>query len=211
MTGLERDARFWDRIAPKYATDPITDMGGYERTLERTRHYLRPTDQVFEFACGTGTTALALAPAVRSLMATDLSAEMIRIARSKAQAQRCNNILFAQGTLESLPSEVGTYDVVLGFNALHMVRDVPEALSRIRHRLRPGGLFIGKTPCIGDRVLLRLAVPVARLLGKAPYVSPLTSAGLARAIANAGFEMVELAMHGTKGMDIRPFHVARAV
>ena len=28
-------ARFWDRIAPKYATDPIADLAGYEATLQR--------------------------------------------------------------------------------------------------------------------------------------------------------------------------------
>ena len=42
------DARFWDRIARKYAADPIADMAGYERTLERTRHYLERDHVVFE-------------------------------------------------------------------------------------------------------------------------------------------------------------------
>jgi hypothetical protein len=28
-----RKARFWDRIARKYAADPIADMAGYEATL----------------------------------------------------------------------------------------------------------------------------------------------------------------------------------
>ena len=40
MFKVANDARFWDRIARKYAADTISDMAGYERTLERTRHYL---------------------------------------------------------------------------------------------------------------------------------------------------------------------------
>ena len=40
MAGNDADARFWDRIARKYAADPIKDMDGYPRTLDRTRHYL---------------------------------------------------------------------------------------------------------------------------------------------------------------------------
>ena len=55
------DARFWDRIARKYAADPIKDMDGYARTVDRTRHHLRSTDTVLELGCGTGTTALKLA------------------------------------------------------------------------------------------------------------------------------------------------------
>ncbi|WP_338000423.1 hypothetical protein [Chelativorans sp. YIM 93263] len=36
MFSTANDARFWDRTARKYAAGPITDMAGYERTLERT-------------------------------------------------------------------------------------------------------------------------------------------------------------------------------
>ena len=88
------DAQFWDRIARKYATDPIADIAGYERTLERTRHYLRSTRSSFEFGCGTGTTALKLAPSVGRIIATDISDEMIAIAREKAKAEGCTNATF---------------------------------------------------------------------------------------------------------------------
>jgi ubiquinone/menaquinone biosynthesis C-methylase UbiE len=81
MPATGKDARFWDRAARKYAASPIGDMPGYERTLERTRHYLKPTDAAFEFGCGTGTTALNLAPSVARYVATDFAPEMIAIAR----------------------------------------------------------------------------------------------------------------------------------
>ena len=74
------DERFWNRVARKYAALPIADVAGYERSLERTRSYLRPTDKVLEFGCGTGGTALKLAPSVASIVATDISGEMIAIA-----------------------------------------------------------------------------------------------------------------------------------
>jgi len=34
-------AKFWDRVAQKYAKSPIRDMPAYELTLERTQFYLR--------------------------------------------------------------------------------------------------------------------------------------------------------------------------
>ena len=46
--------QFWDKIAPKYAADPIKDMESYELTLNKTRGYLRPSDQVLEIGAGTG-------------------------------------------------------------------------------------------------------------------------------------------------------------
>ena len=64
MPAIIDDAGFWDRYARKYAAHAIKDMAGYQRTVERTRHYLKKTDRVIEIGCGTGTTALTLAPSV---------------------------------------------------------------------------------------------------------------------------------------------------
>ena len=75
-----RKARFWDRIARKYATDPIADLPGYEATLRRVQGLLTAEMDVLEIGCGTGSTALRLAPFTRRLLATDVSSEMIAIA-----------------------------------------------------------------------------------------------------------------------------------
>jgi ubiquinone/menaquinone biosynthesis C-methylase UbiE len=215
MAGPRRDARFWDRVARKYAASRIADMAGYERTIERTRALLRPTDKVLEFGCGTGTTALKLAASVGSLLATDVSGEMIAVAREKAAAAACTNVTFEQGSFDAGPYPAGAFDAVLAFNLLHLVRVPPAALAAIKHLLRPGGLFISKTPCLGDapvvmRLAIRAALPVAQMIGKAPFVTMLTGAALKRQIANAGFTLVEEAKHGSKGSDFRPFFVAHA-
>jgi SAM-dependent methyltransferase len=60
-----RKARFWDRIARRYAADPIADMPGYEATLQRVQGLLSTEQEVLEIGCGTGTTALLLAPLSR--------------------------------------------------------------------------------------------------------------------------------------------------
>jgi len=69
-----RKAAFWDRVARKYAADPIADMAGYEATLRRVQTLLTDDQDVLEIGCGTGTTALRLAPSVRRMLATDVSA-----------------------------------------------------------------------------------------------------------------------------------------
>ena len=63
-----RKAHFWDRIARKYAADPIADAAGYEATLRRVQALLSANQDVLEIGCGTGTTALRLAPLTRRLL-----------------------------------------------------------------------------------------------------------------------------------------------
>jgi ubiquinone/menaquinone biosynthesis C-methylase UbiE len=210
MLRTANDARFWDRIARKYAADPIADMAGYERTLERTRHYLRSDHIVLEFGCGTGTTALKLASAVERLVATDVSSEMIAIAREKAEAEGHLNAAFEVATPDAAPWPDATFDVALGFNVLHLVAAREAALRGVHRLLKPGGLFISKTPCLKEmNPLVRIALPVMQLVGKAPYVALLSAEEIEREIAVAGFEIIERARHASRGRDARPFLVAR--
>ena len=214
MFRIANDARFWDRTARKYAADKISDMAGYERTLERTRHYLDSGHMVLEFGCGTGTTALKLASSLGRIVATDISSEMIAIAREKADAEGCANAAFEVGTPDMARWSDGTFDAALSFNVLHLVEAREAALKSVHRLLKPGGLFISKTPCLKDMgigmgLAVRLAVPVMQAVGKAPYVVFFSAEELEREIAAAGFEIVERARHASRGKDARPFLVAR--
>jgi ubiquinone/menaquinone biosynthesis C-methylase UbiE len=210
MARSAADAHFWDRIARKYAASPIGDMEGYERTVDRTRQRLRATDTVLELGCGTGTTALKLAPHVARMVATDLSPEMIAIAREKAAAQGCTNAEFAFAGPEDALWPDASFDAVLAFNLWHLVADRAAALAHVRRVLKPGGLFVSKTPCLAEmNPLIRLAVPVARLIGQAPWVAIFSASDLEREIEAAGFAVVERARHGSGRKDARIFIVAR--
>jgi ubiquinone/menaquinone biosynthesis C-methylase UbiE len=204
------DARFWDRIARKYAADPIKDMDGYARTLDRTRHYLRSTDAVLELGCGTGTTALKLAPHVSRMVATDLSGEMIAIARERTAAEACGNAEFAVATPDRASWPDGAFDAVLAFNLWHLVADRASALARVHRVLKSGGRFVSKTPCLAEmNPLIRLAVPVMQFVGKAPYVAIFSANAIEREIEAAGFSIVERARHGSGRKDARIFIVAQ--
>lgn len=210
MQDRTADARFWDRVAHKYASAAIRDMPGYERTLARTAQLLRTTDAVLEIGCGTATSALRLAPMVRHILATDVSSEMIAIAQEKATAAACANIELRVGDIASLREPDGSFDAVLAFNTLHLVRDRGAALVRAGRLLKPGGLLITKTPCLSEmNLLIRLAVPLAQRFGKAPWVSFFSAPQLEAEITAAGFTIIEQARHGSKRKDPRIFIVAR--
>ncbi|MBY9068124.1 class I SAM-dependent methyltransferase [Hyphomonas sp. WL0036] len=207
---LEKDARFWDRIAASYAADPIKDEGGYRRTIGAVIEHLAPGDRVYEMGCGTGTTALKLASHVRRYAATDISGEMIAIARQKAQAAQCQNLDFEVDGTGSLAQAGAPYDVALAFNVLHLVPSLEAAVATVHRLLRPGGVFISKTPCVAlMNPLIQLAIPVMQAFGKAPSVTILNPARIGSALLEAGFQIEEEAWHGTKGKDMRPYFVAR--
>lgn len=207
---MKPNALFWDRLAQKYAAQPIRDAAAYELTLERVASYLKPTDRVLELGCGTGSTALKLAPHAGSILATDFSEGMIAQAEAKMGV---DNVRFLQADTFSPALKDGSFEVVAGFNLFHLVDRVDDAFARVHQLLAPGGLFISKTPCIGERSLglkfglLKRLIPVMQLVGKAPFVRFETIESLEARIMRAGFEIIE-----TGNYPLRPpsrFIVAR--
>lgn len=208
---LARKARFWDRIARKYAADPIADLPGYEATLRRVQGLLSTSHDVLEIGCGTGSTALRLASRTRRLLATDVSAEMIAIAREKLAAQPVPQLELAVADADAPVFGQGAWDAVLAFNLLHLVDDLDHAIDSVVQALRPGGLFISKTACLNEMnpLVPRLALPLMRAIGKAPHVLCFDAAQLQAALVRHGLAIEAVERHGTKGKEIRVFMVAR--
>ena len=200
------DTHFWDRAAPKYARDPISDPAAYEATLTRMRQILQPHHRVLEIGCGTGSTALELAPGVAEYHATDLSPGMIRIARDKLGADGPDNLTFEPAPAGDLPD--GPFDAVLALNLLHLVPDLEEVIARIFRTLPPGGVFLSKTALLRDGAFyLPWLVRGMRLVGKAPTVRMLREGDLTAALTEAGFRLDETLLQ--PGMAPRLFVVAR--
>lgn len=205
-------SRFWDRLARRYAAARIADEAGYERTLSRTQALLPPAARVLEIGCGTGSTALRLAPSCASYRATDLSPQMLAIARDKLAAQPTPGLQFALADADApfAPAD-GPLDSVLAFNLLHLVDGLDGTLAACAAALRPGGLLISKTPCLLEMnpLIPHLALPLARLLRLAPPVRCLREADLTAAMARQGLTVVGVERHASRGRDFRPFIVAR--
>lgn len=210
-TAADNKARFWNKIARKYARDPIADIAGYEKTLQRVQALLSSDHEVLEIGCGTGTTALRLAPGTRRMVATDVSAEMVAIACEKLAAQPVPQLEFRVADADGSLSELPRYDAVVAFNVLHLVGDLAQTLRSALHALKPGGLLISKTPCLNDMnpLIPRLALPLMRAFGKAPHVLCFSAGQLQEALTSQGLDIVSVEWHGSKGKDYRPFILAR--
>ncbi len=186
------DARFWDRIAARYSRKAVPDQTAYEIKLAKTNGYLMPDDQVLEIGCGTGTTALHHAPRVRHILATDISAKMIEIAREKARVAEIENVRFEVSSIDELDVESDRYDAILAHSILHLVADVPRTLRHLNKLLKPGGLLISSTICIGDTAAwLGWVAPLGRKLGALPRVNVFREYELLGWLGDSGFDVEE--------------------
>lgn len=187
---MEVDAHFWNELAERYRKKPIEDVPAYERKLEITKAQLKPHDVILDIGCGTGSLALELAPHVSRVHAVDVSKEMLRIGREKADASRIDNIDFHQSTAEELPFfEPGSFDGACAYNILHLVKDRPGVLRQLMVLLKPGGFLVSTTPCLGDTWVPYGAILVLmKALNKAPFVEVLKSEVLLDDMRTAGFE-----------------------
>ena len=204
-------ARFWNRMARRYAASAIADPAGYEKTVARVQALLAPGQQVLEIGCGTGSTALRLAPGLSRLLATDVSPAMIAIAREKPAAAALPQLQFEVGAAAAPAQGAGEFDAVLAFNLLHLVSDLDGTLRAVLPALKPGGLFISKTPCLAEMnpLLTRVAVPLLQAVGLAPAVLRFDEAQLRAALERHGLAVEAVERHGTKRRDPRVFLVAR--
>lgn len=184
-----KDAKkFWDKSAFKYAKRPIKDEATYQKKLAITQQYLRAEASVLEFGCGTGGTAIAHAPHVKQITATDLSGNMLEIAQQKAKQSGIDNITFLQGSIENLSLETGSFDVVLGMNILHLVDGVNATLHTVNQYLKPGGVFVSSTSLIREvNILWKTLITVMQRLGFAPHVNHLSQRTLLKRLQQAGF------------------------
>ncbi|MFW2404329.1 MAG: class I SAM-dependent methyltransferase [Gammaproteobacteria bacterium] len=182
-----RSEKFWDKIAARYAKRPVADEEAYQQKLRVTREYLRPDMQVLEFGCGTGSTAIAHAPYVQHIRAIDVSANMIAIAQDKARADGIENVTFEKLTIEELDVPDASFDAVLGLSILHLLEDKEAVIARVHRILKPGGIFVSSTACIGDSMkYFRIIAPVLSFVGL-PSVSVFKVEELEQILTAAGF------------------------
>ncbi|HEU5439372.1 MAG TPA: methyltransferase domain-containing protein [Ktedonobacterales bacterium] len=137
----ERSRAVFGRSAEAYVVSPGHAHGDdLARLVELAAP--RPTDRALDVSTGGGHTALALAPHVAHVTASDLTPEMLAAARRHLTAQHVTTVDFVVADAERLPFLDATYDVVTVRIAPHHYADATRAVREMARVLVPGGRLV---------------------------------------------------------------------
>ena len=161
-----KQKRHWDQVAEGWATW----LEWTERNFTPVTNWVQravawcPGTRALDIGCGAGYPCLVAARLVApggSVVATDLSPEMLNAASSAAQRLGLHNISFVEMDAEDLMFGSGSFDVVTNTYGLMFCPDAARALEEAYRVLTPGG---------------RLALAVWDLPVKSPYFSVISGA-----------------------------------
>lgn len=126
----------------------------FERLIEAARAHTREIARMLELAqphgdqrlldiaTGGGHTALAFAPHVREVVATDLTPRMLQVAEEFIRQQGAGNVTFQIADAESLPFPNGDFAIVTTRIALHHFPNPQQYVREVARVLKPNGLFV---------------------------------------------------------------------
>jgi len=143
--------KFWDLISTRYAASPISDRVAYERKLEKIKACLSPEDVVLDIGCGTGTQCGDLAGHVKQVTGIYISGKLLAIAEQRKAERKLDDIEFIKTSLNDERVKAGCFDIVMAFYVLHFFEDLDAVVKRVHALLKPGGLFMSETACLGAK------------------------------------------------------------
>ena len=128
----------WAAVAEQYGSRwkqaNAPDLGWLVAALDPAA-----TDRALDVGTGGGHAALALAPAVGSVVGIDPTPEMLAVATRLAAERGIANVTFARGEAGALPFPDATFDLTISRFSVHHWPRPGEAFREIRRVVRPGG------------------------------------------------------------------------
>ena len=137
----ERKEEYWSKFARSFEADQEYIVGkGNVLALVRRLQEERDLKDVIEFGCGTGRFTKAIARNAKRIVATDLSDEMLEVA--KVRLSRFPNVTVQKADCcrTSFPS--ARFDTVFMVNLIHVIENPSDALAESYRILRNGGRLL---------------------------------------------------------------------
>jgi 2-polyprenyl-3-methyl-5-hydroxy-6-metoxy-1,4-benzoquinol methylase len=182
------------------ASDPESIWGwgtpaGQERAFRRASLIgaaasLQPGIKVLEVGCGTGLFTSLFAQSGASIVAVDISGELLDRARTRGLPP--DRVQFLEKRFEDCAVE-GPFDAVIGNSILHHL-DLDLALPKIHGLLKPLGIMAFAEPnMLNPQIALQKNIPwLKRLLGDSPDETAFIRWRLRGALSRARFEDIAI-------------------
>lgn len=122
----------WDRLR--------AELFGRAAVVAPLLGVANPDWVVADLGCGTGELAAQLAPHVARMIAVDDSAPMLEAARQRLAG--AGNVDLRAASLEALPIDGESVDLVFAVLVLHHLSDPSQAVNEAARILRPGGRLV---------------------------------------------------------------------
>lgn len=199
--------QMWDNVAAGWQAWWETFERGAQKVSDKLVEMaeIKPGDTVLDIATGIGEPAITAAKRVKpngKVVATDISPQMIAIAKARAKSLGLDSIMeFREFDAEKLDFPKSTFNAVLSRWGLMFLPNLPGALTTIRQLLTPNGRLSAAVWAAPSKVpLLDLAFSTVRKQMNAPAPPPGTPGpfaladeeALKQSFSQAGFKDIRV-------------------
>lgn len=186
----EKEKKVWDRVAGGYDSF-IKNIfeNTYKSVLENVWADVKANQTVLEIGTGTGIVSFSICSKVSSIIATDISAEMINIANQKKKDFNINNIDFQVQDAYNLTFPERTFDIVIACNLIHLLYEPEKPIIEVKRVLKDGGKFIAPTFCTGENMKSWIVTTLAGIFTGFKVVNKLSLNKLKSILSNNGFSI----------------------
>lgn len=184
----------FDSAADKYLNCPVQSN---DYTIKRAIELARPqkTWHVLDVASGAGHMARAVGEKVDTVLAIDLSQEMLTTARTRSESLGIKNISFKSACASCIPAESSTFDMVSCRLAIHHFLDVNAFIKEASRVLKNEGALVLVDSHLPDNAALNEINHIQKN-HDASHVACLTRESFERILSDEGF-IIEAIEEGT--------------
>lgn len=146
-----------------------------------------------DIATGPGFTAFAIAPYCRSVIASDISPQMLKQTEMGAAERRLTNIETAIADATDLQFPESRFDLVTCRTAPHHFNDVPAFIAEVHRALAPAGKLIVVDTCAPEDDVAREWHHRVELARDPSHIRALSPTEWVSALSDGGFRVADTA------------------